>query len=331
MRYAWRQDAMLPAMTNRAMTNRGERNEPVARPGARLKLSAWIMASRPRTLSLSVTPVLVGAALAFAVEGHVAWSALLAALIASAFIQIGTNLHNDASDAKRGGDGPDRVGPPRATASGLLDGTAVNRAACACFAVAALLGCYLIWVGGWPIFLLGLLSILSGWAYTGGPWPIAYTPLGELFVVAFFGVGAVCGTYWLCTAVLPSVAVQAGLAIGCLTGAVLLVNNHRDAVADARVGRRTLAIVAGPRATTWIYAALLLIPFALLLPIGEALPQGHVWPALFALPFAALLIHRFASEPRGKGFNRILVQTVKFQALFSVLLGAGMLMSFTLG
>jgi 1,4-dihydroxy-2-naphthoate octaprenyltransferase len=311
------------------MTNRGlERSAPVALLGARLRLSAWIMASRPRTLSLSVTPVFVGAALAWAVEGQVAWRALLAALIASAFIQIGTNLHNDASDAKRGGDGPDRVGPPRATASGLLDGTAVNRAACACFAVAAFLGCYLIWVGGWPIFLLGLLSILSGWAYTGGPWPIAYTPLGELFVVAFFGVGAVCGTYWLCTAALPPVTLEAGLAVGCLTGAVLLVNNYRDAVADARVGRRTLAIVAGPRVTTWIYAALLLIPFALLLPIEQALPQGHVWPALIALPFAGLLIHRFASEPRGKGFNPILVQTVKLQAFFSMLLGVGMLMSF---
>jgi len=316
-------------MTNPAMTNRGlERNEPLARPGAGRKLSAWILASRPRTLSLSVTPVFVGAALAYAMQGQVAWSALLAAVIASAFIQIGTNLHNDASDAKRGGDGPDRVGPPRATASGLLDGTAVNRTACACFGVAALLGCYLVWVGGWPIFLLGLLSILSGWAYTGGPWPIAYTPFGELFVVAFFGVGAVCGTYWLCTATLPFVALEAGLAIGCLTGAVLLVNNHRDAVADARVGRRTLAIVAGPRVTSWIYASLLLIPFLLLLPIGAALSRGQVWPALIALPFAGLLIHRFASEPRGKGFNRILVQTVKFQALFSTLLCIGMLMSF---
>src|SRR5262245_25427724 len=204
------------------------------------------MAARPRTLSLSMTPVVVGTALAWAVERRVHWLAVIAALIASAFIQLGTNLHNDAADSRRGGDGPDRVGPPRATASGLLEGTAVNRAACACFTVAAVMGIYLIWVGGLPIFLLGVLSIVSGWAYTGGPLPIAYSPFGELFVVAFFGLVAVCGTYWLCTGTLGSAAIHAGLAVGCLTGAVLLVNNHRDAEADARVGRRTLAIVTGP-------------------------------------------------------------------------------------
>jgi len=311
------------------MTNRGlQRSAPVALIGAGLKLSAWIMASRPRTLSLSATPVFVGSALASAMEGEIHLSAVAAALLASALIQIGTNLHNDAADSRRGGDGPDRVGPPRATASGLLDGTAVTRAACACFGLAALLGCYLIWVGGWPIFLLGLLSILSGWAYTGGPLPIAYTPLGELFVVAFFGLGAVCGTYWLSAGSLSAVAIEAGLALGCLTGAVLLVNNHRDAAEDERVGRRTLAILAGPRVTTWIYAALLLFPFVLLAPIARELPQGHVWPALIALPFAGVMIHRVAREPCGKGFNRILVQTVKLQALFSLLLGLGVLMPF---
>jgi len=273
-----------------------------------------------------MTPVVVGTALAWAVEGHVHWRAVLAALIASAFIQLGTNLHNDAADSWRGGDGPDRVGPPRATASGLLNGTAVNRAACVCFALSAIMGAYLIWVGGWPIFLLGVLSIFSGWAYTGGPLPIAYTPFGELFVVAFFGLGAVCGTYWLSTRTLAPAAIEAGLALGCLTGAVLLVNNHRDAEADARVGRRTLAIIAGPVVTTWIYAALMLIPFGLLFAIGQALPHGPAWPALLALPFTGMLIYRFAREPRGRGFNQILVQTVKIQAAFSLLLAVGVVL-----
>jgi 1,4-dihydroxy-2-naphthoate polyprenyltransferase len=291
-----------------------------------MSMPVWIMAARPRTLTLSVTPVMVGTALAWAVERRIHWPAVLAAFVASAFIQLGTNLHNDAADSWRGGDGPDRVGPPRATASGLLDGIAVNRAACACFALAAVLGAYLIWVGGWPIFLLGVLSILSGWAYTGGPLPIAYTPFGELFVVAFFGLGAVCGTYWLCTESLGSAAIGAGLALGCLTGAVLLVNNHRDADADARVGRRTLAIMAGPFATTCVYAALMLLPFALLWPIGQALPRGHVWPTLIALPLAGALIYQFAREPRGRGFNRILVQTVQVQAIFSVLLSVGVVL-----
>lgn len=288
------------------------------------KLSAWVMAARPKTLSLSMTPVVVGTALAWAIERQVHWPAVLAALIASACIQLGTNLHNDAADSWRGGDGPDRVGPLRATASGLLDGRAVSRAACGSFGVAALMGAYLIWVGGWPIFLLGVLSIFSGWAYTGGPMPIAYTALGELFVIAFFGLGAVCGTYWLCTGELAPAAIAAGFAVGCLTGAVLLVNNHRDADADARVGRKTLAIITGPLASTWFYAALMLIPFGLLIAIGQTVPRGQAWPAFLALPLAGVLIYQFGREPRGRGFNRILVQTVKVQLLFSLLLAVGL-------
>jgi len=291
-----------------------------------MNLSPWIMAARPRTLSLSMTPVVVGTALAWAADRRIEGLAVLAALVASMFIQLGTNLHNDAADSERGGDGPDRVGPPRVTASGLLTAASVKRGACTCFAVAALLGVYLIFVGGWPILLLGVLSIASGWAYTGGPLPIAYTPLGELFVVAFFGVGAVCGTYWLCTGDLDAAALAGGVAVGLLTGAVLLVNNYRDIEADTRVGRRTLAIVAGPQMTAWIYAGLILMPFALLPVIGRALPHGHVWPALIALPLALLLIYRFSHEPPGKGFNRILVQTVQVQTLFGLLLGLGLVL-----
>ncbi len=291
-----------------------------------MKLSPWIIAARPRTLGLSMAPVIVGTALAWAVERHLPVPVVLAALFGSVLIQLGTNLHNDAADSKRGGDGPDRIGPVRAVGSGLLDGAAVNRVACACFAAAALMGAYLTWVGGWPIFLLGIASILSGWAYTGGPFPIAYTPLGELFVVVFFGLGAVGGTYWLCAGKLTPAAIEAGVAVGLLTGAVLLVNNYRDAKADARVGRRTLAIIAGRTATTCIYAALMLVPFALLVPIGQMIPHGHVWPALIILPLAGLLIYRFAHEPRGRGFNRILVQTVLIQVSFSLLLSFGLVL-----
>jgi 1,4-dihydroxy-2-naphthoate octaprenyltransferase len=147
-----------------------------------------------------------------------------------------------------------------------------------------------------------------------------------LFVIAFFGVGAVGGTYWLCTAYLGALALAAGLALGLLTGAVLLVNNFRDVEADARVGRRTLAIVAGPRGTGWIFAGLLLAPFALLPLIGRDLPHGHVWPALATLPLAIVLIYRFLREPRGRGFNRILVWTVQIQLLFSLLLAAGLVL-----
>jgi 1,4-dihydroxy-2-naphthoate octaprenyltransferase len=289
-------------------------------------LSSWIAAARPRTLSVSITPVVVGAALAWAVERRFNAPAVAAALVASMFIQIATNLHNDAADSERGGDGPDRVGPPRVTASGLLNARVVKRGACASFAVAALLGLYLIAVGGWPILVLGVLSIVAGWAYTGGPRPIAYTPLGELFVVLFFGLVAVCGSYWLCALDMNATALTGGVAVGLFGGAVLLVNNYRDVDADRRIGRRTLPIVAGPKITRLVYAALMLLPFALLLPIARALPHGQVWPALAALPPAALLVYRFAHEPPGRGFNQILVRTVQLQLLFGLLLALGLML-----
>jgi 1,4-dihydroxy-2-naphthoate polyprenyltransferase len=290
------------------------------------RLSSWIMATRPRTLSLSMTPVAVGAALAWAEQRNVHWMAVFVALVGSMSIQIATNLHNDAIDSERGGDGPDRVGPRRATASGLLEANTVKRAAALCFALAALTGLYLVFIGGWPILLLGAVSILSGWAYTGGPMPIAYTPLGELFVVAFFGVGAVGGTYWLCTGHLDDVAIVGGLEIGLFAAAVLMVNNHRDVEADARAGRKTLAIRAGRRVTVWIYACLMLLPFALLSLLGDDVTHGHVWPALIALPLAMILIQRFAREPPGRGFNRILAQTAQIQFMFGLLLCLGLVL-----
>jgi 1,4-dihydroxy-2-naphthoate polyprenyltransferase len=289
-------------------------------------LSSWIAAARPRTLSLSIVPVVVGAALAWAVAGKIQWGALLAVLCASVLVQIGTNLYNDAADARRGGDGPDRVGPPRVTAQGLLTAAAVTRAAVACFALTFLVGLYPIYVGGWPILVLVLLAVLSGWVYTGGPWPIAYTPLGEVFVAAFFGLGAVCGTYWVCAAQLDYPALVTGMAIGLFASAVLTVNNHRDAEADTRVGRRTLAIIAGPRLTAWIYTAQILVPFALVVLLDYQLPRGRAWPALLALPLALRLIHQFWNEPRGRGFNRILAQTAQTQAVFGLLLVLGLLL-----
>jgi 1,4-dihydroxy-2-naphthoate octaprenyltransferase len=242
-----------------------------------MTLSSWLMAARPRTLGLSMTPVAVGATLAWAANREIHALPVLAALVGSMCIQLGTNLYNDAVDSERGGDGPARVGPPRVTAMGLLSARSVKRGAAVCFAVAALVGFYLVAVGGWPIMLLGIMSIVASWAYTGGPLPIAFTPLGELFVIAFFGVGAVGGTYWLCTAYLGSTAILAGLALGLVTGAVQLVNNARDVKADARVGRRTLAIVAGRERTSWIYAGLLLLPFR---AAAADRPRSAAWSCL---------------------------------------------------
>jgi 1,4-dihydroxy-2-naphthoate octaprenyltransferase len=161
------------------------------------RVKLWVMAARPRTLTLSSAPVAVGAALAHATGDSVRWSAVLVALMASAAIQTGTNLHNDAADSLRGADGPERLGPKRVTAAGLLDAASVERAAALSFAAAALAGLYLVKLGGWPILLFGLVSILCGWAYSSGPRPISHTPFGEVFVI-------VTGSRMRATAVAPS-------------------------------------------------------------------------------------------------------------------------------
>jgi 1,4-dihydroxy-2-naphthoate octaprenyltransferase len=281
---------------------------------------------RPKTLSLSMVPVVLGTAIAWSEAGRVSWLAALVALLGAMAIQIGSNLYNDAADYERGGDGPDRQGPLRATAAGLLTASQVKRGALACFGFATLAGLALICIGGWPILVLGALSLVAAWGYTGGPYPIAYTPLGEMFVLAFFGLGAVAGTDWLHTGNLSSAALLGGIAVGLFASAVLLVNNHRDALVDRRVGRRTLAIVAGPGLTPWLYALLVLAPFALLPLIDRRLPGGHAWLAFGALPLAIHMLLRFARVPRGPAFNRILAQTAQLQLAFGLLLCLGLVL-----
>lgn len=285
--------------------------------------SAWIGAIRPRTLTMALAPVLVGATLAWSVAGKMHLLAAFVAMMGAACIQIATNLFNDAKDFERGGDGPDRLGPPRAAASGLLDAGAIKRAAFAFFALAALAGLYLAVVGGWPILLLGLLSIGSGWAYTGGPLPISYTPLGELFVIVFFGLGAVCGTFWLCAGSIALAPVLAGLAVGLFAAGVLMVNNFRDAAADARVGRRTLAIVLGAKASRWLFAFMMFAPFVLLPALVQQAPGHRLWLAAGALPLAIALVRRFAAEQPSAGFNGLLVRTAQTQSVFALLLCLG--------
>jgi len=284
--------------------------------------AVWMLAVRPRTLSLSVAPVLVGAALAWDMGGGLHWPSLLAALLGAVAIQIATNLHNDAGDFERGGDGPDRLGPPRVTALGLLSAGTVRRAAWGCFGVAALAGIFLVLRGGWPILLLGLASILAGWAYTGGPKPISASPLGEVFVLAFFGVGAVAGTVWLQIGEIPLNAVAAGVALGLFAAAVLLTNNHRDAVPDARNGRRTLAILLGAKGAGRLYGVFMLGPFALLPLLHWLMPWAEVWPAVGALPLAWALIRRFP-HCQGGDFNQLLARTAQTQLLYGLLLAFG--------
>jgi len=281
----------------------------------------WWLAIRPKTLTISVAPVVVGGALAWNDFHILDPRPLAAALLGALAIQAGTNLYNDVADALRGGDQPMRQGPPRVTALGWASPERVRRAALISFGLAALVGLYLAWLGGWPILALGVASLLCGWGYSGGPKPIAYTPAGEVFVIAFFGVGAVGGTYYLQTQSLSLGAVMAGIAVGSVAAAVLLANNYRDMEPDRLAGRRTLAIRIGAEASKAAFALFVLAPIALLaLPLTG--PHGG-WLTLGALPPALRLIRRFAAEPRGPAFNAILASTARLQLLLAALVALG--------
>lgn len=292
-----------------------------ARPPSGLRL--WLLAVRPKTLSISVAPVAAGTALAWAEAGVFDPRPFLASLAGALLIQAGTNLYNDVGDALRGGDQPLRQGPPRVTALGWASPEWVKRAALVCFAAAALVGLYLSWLGGPAILALGAASLAAGWAYSNGPRPIAYTPLGEVFVIAFFGLGAVGGTYWLQAHALSAACVTVGLSLGLVAAAVLLANNYRDMEPDRLVGRRTLAIRLGVERSKLLYG--LLLPAAAALP---ALPVGTAkgWLALCALPMAVWLILRFAGRPRGPEFNMILADTARFQLMLALLIAVGVLL-----
>jgi 1,4-dihydroxy-2-naphthoate octaprenyltransferase len=282
------------------------------------KATAWFLACRPKTLSVSLSPVLVGTAVAWHDTHRLLWLPLLAAALGAAFIQIGTNLFNDAGDFLRGTDTPGRLGPRRAAAEGWLSVNAIRGGAWLSFALAFACGIYLVGHGGWPIVVIGLASLAAGWAYTGGPKPIAYGPLGEVFVFVFFGPVAVGGSYYLqALAVSPTVLLAATL-VGIHAAAVITVNNYRDLDGDARSGKRTLAVRLGRPALRRIYALEMLAPYALL-----ALLAGLGWPAalpLLALPLALRLILRFYRQTPGPVFNQILAATAGHQLLFALLL-----------
>lgn len=301
-----------------------DQSSPAGSPANRPSVAnAWWQALRPKTLLVSFSPVLAGTALAYSETGTwLPWVAGLA-MLAAVLIQIGTNLHNDVSDFERGADAPDRLGPPRATAMGWLPARAVRLGAWSSFALAFLLGIVLVAHGGWPIVVIGLASLVAGWAYTGGPKPVAYTPLGELFVVVFFGLCAVGGSYYLQTASISLAAVWLSLALGSFAAAVISVNNTRDLVTDARVGKRTLAVRLGRAAMNRIYALELALPFVLLIPV---LPSAWALLPAATLPVAVWLHRRFLEADEGGGFNRLLAGTARLQAIHAALLAVALVL-----
>ena len=278
----------------------------------------WLLGMRPRTLTMAAVPVAVGAALAWAGGTKPDWVTFIATLACAVLIQIGTNLFNDANDGERGADGPDRIGPVRITGSGLAKPKQVRQAAIACFVAALLAGLYLVVVGGVPILVIGLASLVAGYAYSSGKRPLSHGPFGEVYVIVFFGLVAVTGSYYLQSGQLPGGAVAlTGIAIGCYAAAVLLVNNLRDTKADLRAGRKTLAGRLGTRAAQGLYGFLMLVPFAMLALAWGLQPLGLVW---LGLPVCLWLAALFARMPVGPGMNAQLGRTALVQVLVGTLL-----------
>ncbi|RMH38951.1 MAG: 1,4-dihydroxy-2-naphthoate polyprenyltransferase [Deltaproteobacteria bacterium] len=286
---------------------------------------AWWLAARPKTLWVGVVPVAVGSAVAAAAGGF-ALGPALAALAGAVAIQIGTNFANDAFDCLHGADGPDRLGPTRAAAAGLLSPRTLLAGTAVAFAVALAAGAYLATIGGWPIVAIGLASLASGLAYTGGPYPLGYHGLGDVFVFAFFGVVAVCGTVYVQLGTVPALAWLASVPIGALATCVLAVNNARDADTDARAGKRTIAVRFGRRAALVEYAALVAIAYAAPVAIVAAGLAGP-W-ALLPLASAPLAAQtaRGLWRSRPEQMNPFLGATARLLIVYGALLAVGVLL-----
>ncbi|MQA73680.1 MAG: 1,4-dihydroxy-2-naphthoate polyprenyltransferase [Solirubrobacterales bacterium] len=286
------------------------------------------MAARPRTLPAAIAPVLVGSAAAAEAADGFRWGAFAAALVGSIFIQIGTNLANDYSDAKRGADATDRLGPVRVTSSGLVAPRRVLHGTWLAFAVAVAAGIYLAVVAGPVILAVGALSILAGVLYTGGPRPYGYAGMGELFVFLFFGLVAVNGSYYVQLERLEWLPFALSVPVGMLVTAILVVNNVRDLETDRRAGKRTLAVRLGRERTRRLYLTLVGGAYPVLV-VGLTAADGPA-AALIAL-FSALLAisptRAVLESTDGPSLNRALAQCGVLLAAFSLLLTAGLLIA----
>jgi 1,4-dihydroxy-2-naphthoate octaprenyltransferase len=285
----------------------------------------WVMAARLRTLPAAVAPVFVGTALA-GHDGEFDVFAFLAALLGALFIQVGTNLSNDYSDARRGADTEDRLGPVRVTAGGLVPPRQVLIATYVTFGLAVLCGVYLVVKAGPVLLLIGAASILAGILYTGGPRPYGYAGLGEVFVFLFFGVVAVTGSYYVQVEHLSWEAFVAAVPVGLIASAILVVNNVRDLETDRRASKRTLAVRMGRERTRLLYAAMLVGAYLALIPLALGLSAWVLLPVL-SVPLAVRLTGVVRSRTDGPSLNGALGGTGMLQLVFCVLLSAGMLLS----
>lgn len=290
--------------------------------------SVWIKASRPRTLPAIVAPVFVGTALAAGVADEFDALVFVATILGALFIQIGANLANDYSDARRGADTEDRLGPVRVTAGGLLPPRYVLYATWISFALSVAAGGYLIYTAGWELLLVGAASIIAAVLYTGGPRPYGYVGLGEVFVFLFFGVVAVMGSYYVQTLELTWEAFAVSIPVGLLACAILMVNNIRDLDTDRRAGKKTLAVRLGRARMRRVYSQTLLLSFFIvpgLWVVFELSPWINL--ALLALPLAPPLARAVRDRTDGGALNEALGNTARLELAFCVLLSVGLLLT----
>ena len=283
----------------------------------------WIMAIRPKTLWAAVAPVIIGTAMAYA-DGKANWFAAVVTLFAAVMIQIGTNFANDYFDYLQGADTRERLGPTRVTQAGLVSPQTMKYAFIGVFLLAFTAGMYLVWLGGLPILLVGLVSILFGILYTGGPYPLGYNGLGDIFVLIFFGPVAVGGTYYVQALEMNSIVLFAGLAPGLISTALLTVNNLRDVETDRRAGKRTLTVRFGVNFARMEY--LLSIVIASLLPAALAFHKNGNYYSIAAIAVLFLAIPSIRLVFRESGtpvLNKALGETGKLLLIYSILFSIG--------
>ncbi|UCF65906.1 MAG: 1,4-dihydroxy-2-naphthoate polyprenyltransferase [bacterium] len=286
-------------------------------------MSVWLLASRPKTLWAAIAPVLIGTAMAYGANKEHLLSAILAA-VAAVLIQIGTNFSNDYFDFVRGADQKGRLGPTRVTQAGLVTPSAMKLATVLVFGLAILAGIFLIYRGGWPILIIGILSILFGILYTAGPYPLGYNGLGDIFVLIFFGVVAVSGTYYVQVLEINTLVILAGLSPGLFSMAILTVNNLRDVQSDLKAGKLTLAVRFGENFARWEY--LLSVLIACLIPILLFfLTESHLYALAASFVFVAAIpsIKTIFEQKPGIIFNQVLATTGKLLLIYSLLFSIG--------
>ena len=286
------------------------------------RMGAWWLAARPKTLAAGLAPVFVGTAIAH-LHGGIAWMPAIACMLGSLLIQVATNLANDYFDHKKGADTDARLGPARAVQQGWITPKAMLNATIFVLLMAFAIGLYLISVGGWPIAAIGIASLICAIAYTGGPMPLAYVGLGDVFVLAFFGLAAVVGTTWVQTLSAPPAAWIAGLSVGLLATAILVVNNLRDRITDAQANKRTLAVRFGAKAARWEHTLTICIAYVAVAfgVLNELVPTSWLL-VMLSLPIAFIEI-RAVWKKDGTDLNPHLGGAARLEMVFALLVCIG--------